>query len=131
MLVPSTGANISGNRVRMSIRSAMTGARGSITPTNVSTTTARQVHAAPTVNLRLLFRHHRRSLRLARLGEFQLLVLDTGLLEQRRYRFRRNRAHAKPIRATVQLGNELLASFLVSRVIETQFLDHAPITRAA
>src|SRR5690349_15654247 len=126
MLVPSTAANISGKSVRMSIRSAIS-SRVSI-PTN--RTSARQLHAAPIVKLFLL-RLRRRRLGLAGLGQFQLLVLDAGLLQQRRDGLRRNRSDTQPVGATVELGDELLRRVLVPRIVESELFDHSAVARAA
>src|SRR4051795_11985746 len=131
MLVPSTGANISGKSVRMSIRKGMGDIRAARKPrflqcasmTSPRITIRGLYLALPLRAGRCRFRSRRcrggafsllftlsRGGRfgLTGLGQAQALVLDAALFQQRRNRFRRDRAMIQPVLAAIQLRHELL-----------------------
>jgi hypothetical protein len=63
------------------------------------------------------------------LAEHEVLMVEAVLLQQGRNGFTGDGADVQPVLAAVDLGDELLALVLVSGVIETQLLDHAPVAR--
>src|SRR4051794_913878 len=153
MLVPSTGANISGNRVRMSIRrgiaadslvTSVTMCIGKIAPGScpgLDLVSWRALRAGRSFCLLLHFtragRRRRRCRRcgshlgLAGLGQTQRLVLDAALFQERRDRLGRDRAAVQPEAAAIQVRDELLGLILLNRIVVAEFLNHASIARSA